>query len=129
MVAFSTVLKAFDLFATDTSFFISDGKRSGPQRWQKSFQSQCGAVVSITVQCLVFAYLCNLIVRMYSLDDDSYQASVQVNPFDETTLPEMYLGAMNLFFSIDIRATGNDEFLRNGIDILRDTNSGIKNED
>ena len=78
---------------------------------------------------LVFAYLVNLIFRMYNLDDDSYQASTQVNPFDESTLPEMYLAAMNLFFSVAIRATGSEDFLKNGIDILRDTTGGIKNED
>lgn len=128
MVAFSMVLKAFDLFDTNTSFFINDGKRTSPQRYQKSFQSQCGAVLSILVQIMCTAYLCNLTVRMYSLDDDSYQASTQVNPFDDTTLVEMNLSDMKLWFSIDIRATGDSDFIKNGIDILRDTSGSLKNE-
>ena len=121
-------LKAFDLFDTNTSFFINDGKRTSHQRNQKSYQSQCGAVLSIIVQTLCAAYLVNLTVRMYNLDDDSYQASTQVNPFDETTLEEMNFSDMKLWFSIDIRASGDSTFIKEGIDILRDTAGGLKNE-
>ena len=68
-------IKPLDLYATSASFYISDGNRKTKlQRHSKSYQSQFGAVMTLCVQTMCLAYLTNMIVRMYTLEDDNYNA-------------------------------------------------------
>lgn len=105
-------ISAYDIYASGTSFYINQGDRKRvSQRFQKSYQSQCGAVFSMIVQLLCFGYLVNMVIRMYALEDDDYKSVPQVNPQDLTTKDEIRLGEMNAYWSIDIRNTQGSKSL------------------
>lgn len=68
-------ISSYDIYASGTSFYLNQGDRKRrPQRHQKSYQSQCGAVFSMIVISLCFGYLVNMIIRMYALEDDDYKS-------------------------------------------------------
>ena len=75
-------LKQFDIFPAPLSLNVRRGRKH-KRSYDSEYQSFFGVVITILCSTLSIAYLAYLIVRMYALEDDSYNSFTILNDMDK----------------------------------------------
>ena len=120
----SSKLKHLDMFPAPLNLHLRRGSKR-KRSYDSEYQSFFGVVMTILCSTLSIAYLVYLIVRMYGLEDDSYNSFTLLNEMDKQDgldilnltshnfMPNMHLRYFGTADKYDIFDVGKDTSVQN----------------